>query len=89
MSVTELKLQIINKISAIEDKLVLEEIFKLVEIESEMDSIYRLTDKERKSLEAGLNDVKKGRVYSSEAADNMIKEWQGNRVDSNFDSRQV
>ena len=75
MSVTELKLQIINKISAIEDKLVLEEIFKLVEIESEMDSIYRLTDKERKSLEAGLNDVKKGRVYSSEAADNMIKEW--------------
>ena len=74
MSVTELKLQIINKISAIEDKLVLEEIFKLVEIESEMDSIYRLTDKERKSLETGLDDVKKGRVYSSEAADNMIKE---------------
>ena len=75
MSVTELKLQIINKISAIEDKLVLEEIFKLVEIESEMDSIYRLTDKEQKALEIGLNDVKKGRVYSSEAADNMIKEW--------------
>ena len=75
MSVTELKLQIINKISSIEDKLVLEEIFKLVEIESEMDSIYRLTDEERKSLEAGLNDVKKGRVYSSEDADNMVKEW--------------
>ena len=75
MSVTELKLQIINKISSIEDKLVLQEIFKLVEIESEMDSIYRLTNEERKSLEAGLNDVKKGRVYSSEDADNMVKEW--------------
>ncbi len=75
MSVSELKLQIINKISAIEDKLVLEEIFKLVKIESEIDSIYRLTDKERKALEIGLNDVKEGRVYSSEAGDDMIKEW--------------
>ena len=75
MSVTELKLQIINKISAIEDKLVLEEIYKLVEIESGMDSIYRLTDNERKYLEAGLNDVKENRIYSSGAAENMIREW--------------
>ena len=75
MSVTELKLQIINKIATIEDELILEEIYKLVELESEMDSIYRLTDDERKAVEAGLKDIKENRVYSSEAADNMIKEW--------------
>jgi len=75
MSVSELKLQIINKITTIEDKLILEEIFKLVDMESEIDSIYRLTVDERKAIDIGLKDIKENRVYSSEAADNMIKEW--------------
>lgn len=74
MSATELKLQIINKITSIEDELVLEEIFRLVGIESEMGSVYRLTLDEQKAISIGLKDIKKGRVYSSEAADNMIKE---------------
>ena len=68
-------MQIINKITAIEDESILEEIFKLVDIESQMDSVYRLTDEERKAINLGLKDVEVGRVYSSEAADNMIKEW--------------
>lgn len=75
MSVTELKLQIINKITTIEDELILEEIYKLVDIESGMDSVYRLTVDERKAIDIGLRDIKENRVYSSEAADNMIKEW--------------
>lgn len=75
MSVTELKLRIINKVTAISDELILEEIYKLVNLESEMDSIYRLTQVERKSIETGLKDVNEGRVYTSEAAENMIKEW--------------
>jgi hypothetical protein len=75
MSSTELKLQIINKVSSITDELILEEIYKLVSVESEMDSIYRLTDTERSAVVEGLKDVKGGRVYSSEAAENMIKEW--------------
>ncbi len=75
MSATELKLRIINKITTIEDELILEEIYKLVDIESGMDSVYRLTIDERKAIDLGLKDVKENRVYSSEAADNMIKEW--------------
>ncbi len=75
MSATELKLQIINKITTIEDELILEEIYKLVDLESGMDSVYRLTVDERKAIDIGLKDIKETRVYSSEAADNMIKEW--------------
>lgn len=75
MSSTELKLQIISKITTITDELVLEEIYRLVNIESEMDSLYRLTDAERNAITEGLQDVKEGRIYSSEAAENMIKEW--------------
>ncbi|MBI3235848.1 MAG: hypothetical protein HYZ42_17735 [Bacteroidetes bacterium] len=75
MSATELKLQIINKITTIEDELILEEIYKLVDLESGMDSVYRLTADERKAIDIGLKDIKENRVYSSEVADNMIKEW--------------
>ena len=50
MSATELRSQIIKKVAAITDELILEEIFKLVSIESEMDSVYRLTDTEKKPL---------------------------------------
>ncbi len=75
MSATELKLRIINKITTIEDELILEEIYKLVDIESGMDSVYRLTIDERKAIDIGLKDINENRVYSSEAADNMIKEW--------------
>ena len=75
MSATELKLQIIRKIRTIEDELILEEIYKLVDLESGMDSVYRLTVDERKAIDIGLKDIKENRVYSSEAADNLIKEW--------------
>jgi predicted transcriptional regulator len=75
MSLTELKLQIISKVASISDELILEEIYRLVNIESEMDSVYRLTDAERKAIDEGLQDIKEGRVYSSEAAERMIKEW--------------
>lgn len=68
-------MQIISKITSISDELILEEIYKLVSVESEMDSVYRLTDVERKAIDEGLKDIKEGRVYSSEAVENMIKEW--------------
>lgn len=77
MSSAELKIQIISKIAAITDPLVLEEIYKLVNLESQMDSLYRLTDAERNAIAEGLEDVKEGRVYSSQAAESMIKEWLG------------
>lgn len=75
MSTAELKLQIINKVSSINDELILEEIYRLIDIESGMDSLYRLSDEERKAIEIGRKDINEGRLYSSEQADNMVKEW--------------
>ena len=73
MSATELKQQIINRITTMTDESTLEEIYKLVNLEFEMDSVYKLTENERSAIEMGFNDVKAGRVYSSEATENMIK----------------
>ena len=75
MSATELKLEIIKKLTAIEDELVLEEIYRLVAAESEMDGLYNLSGEEIKSIQAGLEDAKAGRVYSHAEAKEMVKEW--------------
>ena len=75
MSATELKLQIINKVTSIKDELILEEIYKLVNLQSDMEVTYVLTDMEKKAIELGLADIKEGRVYSSEAAEDKMKEW--------------
>jgi len=75
MSESELKLQIMNRIAAIEDELILEEIYKMVDREAGLDAVYKLTTDEKKAIDAGLEDIKAGRAYSSEVADKMLKEW--------------
>ena len=76
MSATELKLEIIKKLTTIEDEVVLEEIYRLVAAESEMEGIYNLSDDEIRSIQAGLEDAKAGRVYSHADAKRVVKEWQ-------------
>jgi hypothetical protein len=75
MSATELKSKIIEKISAIEDESVLREIFDLISLEAKVDSVYRLTEAEKNAIEIGLKDIANGEVYSSQVADQMLKEW--------------
>ena len=75
MSASELKSKIISKISAIEDVEILQEIFRLIDLESGINSVYRLSDDERKAVESGLRDINEGKVVSSQVADSMIKEW--------------
>jgi hypothetical protein len=75
MSASELKLQIINKITSIEDQLILEEILRLVQSEKELKAIYTLSDDEKKAVNEGLEDAREGKVHSSMVAENMIREW--------------
>lgn len=75
MSTATLKLQIIDKVNSLTDEVVLEEIYRLISLEAEVDSIYRLTDDEKKGIEIGLNDIRKGHIYTSEQADGVIREW--------------
>jgi predicted transcriptional regulator len=68
-------LQITNKVTSIKDELILEEIYKLVNLESDMEAVYTLTEAEKKAIDLGLRDIKEGRVYSPEVAKSMLKEW--------------
>lgn len=75
MSVTDLKLEIIKKLTEMDDELVLGEVYRMLVAESEIEEIYKLTDDERDAINAGLKDVETGRLYSSEKAMQIVKEW--------------
>lgn len=75
MSTLELRSQIIQKLNAIEDKATLEEVYNLVMLESEIESLHKLSEDDKIAVEAGLNDIKNGKVYSSDQANTLIQEW--------------
>ena len=75
MSVTEVKLEIIQRISGLSDSDLLDQIYKLLELQKAEDEVYILSTQERQAIEAGLEDVKSGRVFSSEEAKGMLNKW--------------
>ncbi len=75
MTSIELKSKIISKVHAIEDEEILKEIYDLIKIESEIDTIYHVSEIEKKAIEAGLKDIENGKVVSSEKANELIRQW--------------
>ncbi len=71
----KLKKKIIDRIKKIQDESLLEELFKAVELEHEIDSTYELSKEERKAVEEGIKDANQGRTYSHDEADHLVKEW--------------
>ena len=75
MSVIELRKRIIEKLSSIEDEVILREIYDIIKIESGIDLVYRLTEEEKKAIDAGLKDIQDGKIVSSEKANDLIRGW--------------
>ena len=75
MSVIELKSRIVNKVNSIDDESVLAEIYSLINLQSEIDMTYALTDTERDAITVGLKDIESGKVVTNENANTLIKEW--------------
>ena len=75
ISESDLKLQIISKITSISEREILEEINRPVNLESELDSVYMLSPEQKLAIEKGLKEVAEERVCSSEDAQKMLREW--------------
>lgn len=71
----KLKKKIIDRIKKIQDESLLEELFKAVELEHEIESTYELSSEERVAVEEGIKDVDQGKTYSHNKADRIVKEW--------------
>ena len=75
MPAIELRKRIIEKLSSIEDEIILKEIYDIIKIESEIDTVYKLSPDEKIAVDAGLKDIRDGKIVSSERANALIKEW--------------
>jgi predicted transcriptional regulator len=75
MSTPELKSKIISHVQQSEDENLLTEIYNLIQAEVDLNKVYVLTEYEKSMVEEGLNDVREGRTYTSEKANELLKEW--------------
>ena len=75
MNVIELRKKIMERVSSIENEEILKEIYDIIGAEADLEPVYKLTGEEKNAIEAGLKDLRKGRVVSSAKANQLIQEW--------------
>ena len=74
MSTVELRHTIIEKLSHIEDASFLKAIKTIVESKVN-DDVYKLSDFQKKRINAGREQIKNGKTISDEALQKEIKQW--------------
>ena len=77
MSTLELKQKLIHKIQGTENEVILEEVYRLLEIDSESLGVYKLNDEQKMAIAESREQIRNGQFLSDEEADKEIDEWLG------------
>jgi predicted transcriptional regulator len=77
MSIIEMKKELIEKIQSTDDEMLLEEIYRLLEINLDEDYVIELTESQNEMINAGIKDIKEGNFLTHEQANKEIDEWLG------------
>lgn len=75
MSTVELRRRLIDKIQKTENKTLLQEAFRLLDLESEDIEVYKLNDDQRKAVEEARQQIKNGQFLTEDKANSEIDEW--------------
>ena len=75
MTVVELKNQIVHRIQETTSSGILEEVYRLLAIESDSTITYTLSEVQLQSITEAKNQIKQGRFVTNEQADKDIDEW--------------
>ena len=75
MSTIEIQKELIEKIRSTYDESVLEEVYKILELNTENFDKIVLTDFQKSKIDAGLKDMEDGNFISHEEANKQIEEW--------------
>jgi hypothetical protein len=76
MSTIELRKRLIEKIQKTQDDRILEEAFRLLELETNEDiEIYKLNDDQKKAISEARQQIKNGQFLTEEQANKEIDEW--------------
>jgi hypothetical protein len=72
MSTIELRKRLIEKIHSTDNESLLEEVYRLLELETQDIEVYKLTDDQRKAVEEGRQQIKNGQFLSENQANQDI-----------------
>jgi adenylate kinase family enzyme len=75
MSTVELKKLLIDKIQNIENEKLLQEAFRLLELETEDIELYKLNNNQNKAIEEARQQIKNGQFLADEQANKEVEEW--------------
>lgn len=75
MSTLEIKKRLISKIKDTEDYNLLEEAYRLFDIESEDFEEYKLNDSQIQAISEAREQIKSGKYLSADQADKEIDQW--------------
>lgn len=75
MSTIELRKRLIDKIQKTDNESLLQEVFRLLEIETEDLEIYKLSDDQKKAVNEARQQIKNGQFLNNDQADKEIDEW--------------
>ncbi len=75
MSTIELKERLIEKIQTTSDSDILEEVYRLLEIEQNDTAIFYFNDEQKKQIDTAQKQVQNGQYLSNLEADKEIDQW--------------
>lgn len=75
MSTQELRKRLIDKIQKTQDGRILEEVYRLLELESEDIEIYKLNEGQKKAISLAREQIKQVQFLSEADADKEIDQW--------------
>jgi len=75
MSAIELRKRLIDKIQKTDNENLLEEAYRLLELETQDIEVYILTDEQRKAVNEARQQISDGNFLTDEQANNEIDEW--------------
>lgn len=75
MSSAELKKRLIDKIQKTDNENLLEEAFRLLQLESEDIEVYKLSDEQKSAVNEAREQIKRGEFLTDDEANKQIDEW--------------
>jgi len=75
MSTIELRNRVIDKIRKIENEDLLNEVNRLIEIETSDIEVYKFSNEQKTAIEEAENQIKNGEFLTDEEATKDIEEW--------------
>ena len=75
MSMIELRKRLIDKIQKTDDENLLEEAYRLLELETESIETYKLSDEQRNAVDQARQQINKGEFLTDKQANLEIDEW--------------